>query len=131
MKITISLPQEVFNKLEGIRHLVPRSTYIRGLILDEYEERSRAVLESGFNSKVSYDDSKPISSFHNYGEIKLDPEDTYELKERVVVKHKEKSLEGLVKTGAVKKGVKVTGTKGTKSKKLPEQDMGSFKTYFK
>lgn len=62
MKITISIPQKVYDELEGLRGRVPRSTYIQGLIQGEGNAKKRVVLEHGFDSDVSYSDSEPIES---------------------------------------------------------------------
>jgi len=34
MKITITIPEAVYKKLEKDRGLIPRSTYIQGLVLE-------------------------------------------------------------------------------------------------
>jgi len=61
MKITISIPQKVYDELEGLRGRVPRSTYIQGLIQEVGNAKKREILERGFDSDVSYSDSEPIS----------------------------------------------------------------------
>ena len=64
MKITISIPQGIYDKLERDRGMVPRSTYIQSLIRGS---KGAVLSEEG---------------------PKLDSSDEYELKERIVVKPK-------------------------------------------
>lgn len=93
MKITITIPKEVYDKLERDRGMIPRSTYLQKLIQE--------------------------GDFSQEGP-KLDTEDRYEIKERVVVKpRKELPKE-------VPKEVKELERKG-----LPTQDIDGFETFFK
>lgn len=116
--ITLSVEDSILESFDRVRGEMSRGDYL-GVLLGGAVVKDATVV-SGYDNGTYLQ-----GSVGTEGVIKLDPG------EKVVVKHKEKSLEGLVKTGVVKKGVKGTGTKDTKSKKLPEQDMGSFKTYFK
>lgn len=69
MKITISIPKDVYNKLELDRGAIPRSTYIQEII-----KESGSIKRTGAKLSSTIPD--------------LDPENEYEIKERVVVKHK-------------------------------------------
>jgi len=54
MKITISIPKEVYGKLERDRGVIPRSTYIQQLIKDndemEEDEELPTEEEEGFKT---------------------------------------------------------------------------------
>jgi len=123
-RITITVDESILEQLkaaseESMRPIATEALYRMKLGLSRELAVSVQDKVVGVSAEGFIKDKEKGEEFA--GEVPgLDPEDEYEIRERVVVKPKEK-LDKLVKDGVVRKGVK----------ELPSQGDGEFKTYFK
>jgi metal-responsive CopG/Arc/MetJ family transcriptional regulator len=85
MKITITIPEHIYEKLEDSRGLIPRSTYIQALIAGSVKANKK--MEKMYGTSV-------VDVVEKSSEPKKSP------------MAREDKLEKLVKDGVVKKGVK-------------------------
>ena len=120
MKITVTIPDDIYRKLEEDRGLIPRSSFIQELIRGwRGSETKPGEFSTGVSmlaSKPKDTGSNPVAPARKSSEpIKSSTPDKKE------VRPKREKLDKLVRDGVVKRGVK----------ELPSQEVDGFKTYFK